>query len=331
MDEQQKLIDKVVKQLNKQFGEYCVRTLEDKISDAEIRGVVPTGNLALDYIIGRRGFPLGRISEIAGRSGSGKSSIVASVIGHAQKNGVICILIDTEHSYSPDWSRRFSVDPERLILLEPPNLEKVFDYSIEAVRQIKDEQSDVPVYIAIDSVSASPTSAELEQEDSSASKQRAEHAKIISGGLRKLTNLIWNQNVGLTFVSQLKDNPGGMYGNTKSKLGGSAIEFHSGLQIEVARNNFLKQEGSTIGITIRAKCIKNKFVPPFRERNFDLYYDNGFNQKEILLDFLADNDIGLIKENKGWYEWEGSKYRKSEMVEKLTDDMFGMVYEKLGI
>ena len=332
MDEQQKLIEKVVKELNKQFGDYAVQTLENKLNDGQIRGFVPTGNLALDYIIGRRGIPLGRISEIAGRPGSGKSSIVANIIGSAQKVGVICILIDTEHSYSPDWSRRFSVNPERLILLEPPNLERVFDYSAAAVKQIKDEQSDVPVFIAIDSVSASPTSAELEQEDSSASKQRAEHAKIISQGLRKLTNMIWNENVSLLFVSQLKDNPGGGYGQTKSKLGGSAIEFHSGLQLEVARNNFIKNGPNTLGIVIRAKSIKNKFVPPFRERLFDLYYEDGFHPKEIALDFASDESIGLIKVSRnGWYEWGESKYRKEDMWDKITDEMVETIYEKLEI
>lgn len=331
MDERQKLIDKVISDLNKQFGDGCVKTLENKLDEGEIHGFIPTNNLALNYVIGRRGLPLGRVSEIAGRPGSGKSSIVASIIGAAQKSGAVCILNDTEHSYSPDWSRRFQVNPETLILLEPPNLEKVFDYTTSAVKQIREEQSEIPVFIAVDSVSASPTSAELEQEDSSASKQRAEHAKIISQGLRKLTNLIWDQNVSLLFVSQLKDNPGGGYGSTKSKLGGSAIEFHSGLQLEVSRTSFKKEKEKTIGITIQVKCIKNKFVPPFRVRTMILYYEEGFKPKEILLDFMADDDVGLIKEKMGWYEWEGSKYRSYDIVDKISDDTFELVYEKLGI
>jgi recombination protein RecA len=332
-DLRKKLIESTVASLNEKFGDGACQTLSEAFAPEKVKGFIPTGNLAVDYVIGKPGIPVGRITEIAGRSGSGKSSLVAKIIGSAQAMGAIGVLIDAEHSYDSSWSRRFGVKPEELIYPEVPHLESVFDQTITIIKEVNKADSDIPIIIAIDSVSASPTAAELEQEDSTASKQAAEHAKIISLGLRKISNLIFDHNVALLFVSQLKDNPRGGYGDTKSKLGGHAIEFHSALMLELVRTAYLKPDPKQppVGQTIQVKSVKNKFTLPQKVRTFDLYYHDGFRPKEILVDFLADKSIGLIKEKSGWYEFEGSKYRLCDIAEKIDEKLFEVVYDKLNI
>lgn len=334
--EELKLIDSVVKSFTKEFGEGSAGTLSSEFKPENVHGFVPTGNLALDWVIGRPGWPLGRISEIAGPYGSGKSTMVARTIGAAQKSGVVCILVDTEHSYDSTWATEHGVNPEKLILLQPPHLQGVFDYIKSAIVRIKELQSAVPVFIAVDSVSGSATASEIESEDSTEGKQRAEHAKIISEGLRKLSNLIWDQNVALVFVSQLKDNPGIMYGTNKSKIGGHAIEFHASLMVEARRKGYLKEQGkdTTYGQSINVSTVKNKFVPPFRTRTFDLYFNEGLRPKEILLEFISDEALfnpPLVKKGGGWYEAQGSKYRMEDMAAALGDDLQEYAYQKLNL
>lgn len=325
------IIDKVVKDLDKKY-EGHIRTLEDKKdSDAGVLGFVPSDNLAVDYVIGRRGLPIGRIVEIFGKSGSGKSSLIASIIGAAQKKGITCALIDAENSYDPSWARRFSVNTDNLILLEPSTLEQSFDMTREVIKVFREESSVEPIFVAYDSVSALPTNSELEQEDSSASSASAEHARIISRELRKIGGMVKDQNVCLTFVSQLKDNPRASWGDTESILGGSAIKFHAGLRLKLTKMKTLKDKDKekALGITSQVTAVKNKFTTPYKVSTFDIYHEEGIRPKEILLDFLVEE--GIVKGKMGWYEWEGTKYHKTDMAPLLDDSLFEQVYEKLEI
>lgn len=331
---QDALIEKTVKAMVKQFGEGAAMTLTKAFAPETVRGFIPTGILALDWAIGRPGIPVGRITEIAGPYGSCKSTVIAHTIGAAQKAGMACILIDAEHSYDSSWSRRFGVNPETLILIQPPHLQGLFDRTIAAIKILKEEQSDIPVFVAVDSVSAVPTAEELEEEDSTSGKQRAAHAKVISEGLRKAGELIWDQNVSLLFVSQLKDNPGVMYGANKSKIGGHAIEFHAGLMIELRRAGQIKNsDGKVTGQTVQVKVIKNKFVPPFRESTFTLDYEKGIGHKEMLIDFLSEPEYGInmIKKSGGWYEFQGAKYHKEDLADKLDESMIQEVYRAMKL
>jgi len=333
MDEKQKLIAKTVEAINDTFGEGRAQTLGEAFEPNKLKGFIPTGNLALDWIIGKPGIPLGRVVEIAGRYGSGKSSVVASILGHHQRAGGIGILVDAEHSYDSSWSQVHGVLPEELIYLDPPHLQGVFDETIMAIKTVRKLSSTVPIFIAVDSVSAPPTASELEQEDSTASKQSAEHAVIISEGLRRASSLIHQETVSLLFVSQLKDNPRASWGKTTHKIGGSAIDFSAGLLLELVRTKYLTKDEKKIGQCIQCTSRKNKFnsADPLRVRTFDLYYGEGFRPKEILLDFLVEKDIGLVTQKGGWYEYEGNKFHKADMAEKLDDSMIQLAYEKLGI
>lgn len=331
MEADKKLIDKVVKDLDKKF-EGHIKTLEAKKDEnAGVLGFVPSNNLAIDYVIGRRGIPIGRITELYGKSGAGKSSIVASLIGAAQKAGIISILIDAENSYDPSWARRFHVNTDELMVLEPDSLEDSFDMTRAVIEGFREADSTAPIFVAYDSVSALPTVAETEKEDSSGSSASAGHARIISEQLRRITGLVKNQTVSLLFVSQLKDNPRATWGDAESILGGSAIKFHAALRLKVTKMKTLKEKDKAVGITIQITAVKNKFTIPYKVHTFDLYYESGFKEKEILLDFLTEDYINIIPEKQGWYDWEGVKLRKEQIVEKLDDTMLEMVYEKLGI
>lgn len=319
---------KITTELTKKFASK-IRTLEDKQNDnIGVNAFIPTNNIAIDYIIGRRGLPSGRISHIYGKSGSGKSSLVASIIGAAQAKGIECALIDAENSYDASWSRRFNVDPDSLVLGEPDSLEESFDMTRDIISQFSTGITS-PTLVVYDSISALPSTSELEQEDSSSSQAQGIHARIISRELRKTGPLVKNKNVCLLFVSQLRDNPRASWGNTESILGGNALKFHAGLWIKLAAIKTLKVKEEAIGFTIQAQTTKNKFTRPYKVHTFNLYYDTGFNPKEILLDFACE--AGLVKSTTGWYEIDGNKYRKEEAAEKLDDSLTETIYQHLGL
>lgn len=262
---------------------------------------------------------------------SHNSTIAAMSIGESQKAGMVTILIDTEHSYDSSWAERYGVDPELLILLQPKHVEQIFDYThylLEVLNEEKD--SGVPILTVVDSISAISTSAELEQEDSTAGKQRAAHAKALSEGLRKLGNEIWDRNMALVFISQLKDNPGMMYGKGQSKLGGSAIDFHAALLLETHVLLRKKINNIKCGQVVKVVSKKNKFVPPFREANFYINYMTGVDNRETALNFMLS--LGWLKKEKGFIINEkGEKVKKSEILETISPDMIVKLYDYLGI
>jgi len=239
--------------------------------------------------------------------------------------------MDTEFSYSAAWGKMHGIDPKKLILIHPLHLQDTFDKMIYLMGEIASYETGKPIFMAIDSMSIA-TAEETEQEDSTAGKQRGQHASIISAGIRRLSGPAYRNNVAMVFISQLKDNPGIMFGANKSKLGGHAVEFHGGLLLEVKRRTYLK-EGDGMkpyGMTVGIEAKKNKFVEPFRSRTFDVLFDEGIRPKEILLEFLA-NPLGEIKKTGGWFEYEGSKYRKADLAVKLDDKVLASAYKKLGI
>ena len=289
--------------------------------------------MAVDYVIGKPGFPVGRMVELAGPYGSGKSTIVARAIAEAQKVGITCVLLDTEFSYSAAWGKMHGIDPKNLVLIHPIHLQDVFDKMLYLMDEIASYESGKPIFMAVDSMSIA-SAEEMEAEDSTAGKQRGQHASIISQGIRKIQGRAYRNNVGVVFISQLKDNPGIMFGTNKSKLGGHAVEFHGGILLEVKRRSYIKTEDGAKphGMTVGVESKKNKFVEPFRSRTFDIFFgeDGGIRPKEILAEFLA-NPLGEIKKSGGWFEYQGSKYRKSDLAEKLDAKTLKDAYKKLGI
>ncbi len=337
MAEKKTLADKLAEAVNKKFKtddiDFDTAFTLDEIFTPDQMGYIPTGNMAVDYVLGKPGFPVGRMTELAGPYGSGKSTIVARTIAQAQKAGITCILLDTEFSYSASWGRMHGIDPKNLVLIHPLHLQDVFDKMLFLMDDIGSQEKGNPIFMAVDSMSIA-TAEEMEAEDSTAGKQRGQHASVISQGIRKIQGRAYRNNVAVVFISQLKDNPGIMFGTNKSKLGGHAVEFHGGILLEVKRSTYLKtgDAAKPHGMTVRVEAKKNKFVEPFRNRTFDIFFgeEGGIRPKEILLEFLA-NPLDDIKKSGGWFEYDGSKYHKADLAIKLDDKVLKNAYVKLGI
>lgn len=320
-------ISKVVKNFDKSYGVGTATSMKMW----ETQGYAPTGLLALDYIIGRPGWPLGRFSEIAGPFSSGKSAIMGQTIGASQRAGMFPILLDLEHSYDPIWLQlQFGVNPEQLLLLQPPDIESVFDQLKSAIKVIREVGNTAPLIAIVDSVSSQPSHKEIERTDGTESKQMAEHAKIISSGCRQLTPIIKKESVGVVFVSQLRDNPGQMYGANSHKLGGKAINFHAGLLVESRRRTFIKHGKEDIsGFNLIIDTKKNKYAPPFRKAQMEYNFDGGFNRESMLIEFMAR--LGMLQKSGGWFSYEGTKYRKEDLTFLFSEAKEKEVYEALGI
>jgi protein RecA len=323
-------ISKVVKNFDKMFGEGTATPMELW----QAPGYAPTGLLALDYIIGRPGWPIGRYSELAGPFSSAKSAIMANTIGACQKKGMLPILLDLEHSYDPFWLKSiFGVDSQQLLCLDPPTIEAVFDHIKAAITVVRESGNESPIIVVVDSVSAQPSFKESERTDGTESKQMAEHAKIISAGCRELSHIIKNGNAAVVFVSQLRDNPGKMYGENSHKLGGKAIEFHSGLLIETRRRAYIKhgnKEADVAGYKLIIETKKNKYAPPFRKVGMEYEFLSGFDHEAMLVEFMAK--AGMIEKSaSGWYTFEGKKCRRDELKFAFPDDQTEKVYQSLGI
>lgn len=259
------------------------------------------------------------------------STIAAMTLGQAQKAGMVTILVDTELSYSPDWAMRYGVDPSLLILMQPTHLEQTFDELRMMIDDLcENKDPDESMLCIVDSVSATPTSAEVAQEDSTAGKQRADHAKVLASSLRTITQKLSQANMALVFISQVKDNPGMMYGGGKSKLGGSAIDYHAGLLVRTKIVARKKQNEIPIGQIVQVSTQKNKFVPPFRRANFEISYVNGVDNRLTAVEFLIN--MGKFKKKAGWVELEdGSKKRPNELVDLITPQKLSELYDYLGI
>jgi len=329
------LADAINKQFKTEENDFNTAFTLDEIWSPEEMGFVPTGNLALDFVIGKPGFPAGRVVEVAGPYGSAKSTVIACAIAAAQKAGIHCVLQDTEFSYSGKWAKLHGIDPEKLNLLQPIHLQDVFDKIVFILDKIAQENNgampEKPTFIAVDSLSIGAAE-EMEEEDSTSGKQRGLHAKIIALGLRKIIGRAYRTRTSIVFISQLKDNPGMLHGANQSKLGGHAIEFQGGILLEIKRRTYLKDTNSPkpYGMTVAIKAIKNKFVEPFRERTFDIIFKEGIRPKEIFVDFLEDPLKELTKSG-GWFDYKGSKYRKSDLAEKLSEEEIKDIYDKLGL
>jgi len=290
-------------------------------------GFVSTGSFSVDYVIGRPGIPLGRVTEIFGPYSSCKSSIVASIIGQCQARGGSAFLFDGEHSFTPDWVKLFNVDPERLILLQPLSIKDMFEQAAYICQAIRDSHSDKPFIVAIDSLSSFPTPEELEildpkyKEEGKAHFQMGLHARYVAKGLRILSNLIWDARVALLVVSQLKDNPMNPYSGFK--LGGEACNFHAALQLKT-----VKLQKSETKIKVRIKAEKNKLSPPFREAVFEFVFGQGIDDSLTFAEVAEELKL-VTKKGGGWYEMNGQNFRAEDLISQVGRAVYKHVFPEL--
>lgn len=288
-------VKKCLDEIKKDFGEGSVMQL----GDAPIKKVetIPSGSISLDIAVGIGGLPRGRVIEIYGPESSGKTTIASHVIANAQKLGLSCAIIDTEHSFDPNRAKDIGVDIDKLILSQP-------DYGEQAL-EIADRLCDSGYIgiVVIDSVAALVPKAELEGEmgDSKMGLQ----ARLMSQAMRKLVGTVAKKNVLLIFTNQLREKIGVMFGNPETQPGGNALKFFSSIRLDIRRIATLKDGDIPYGSRVRVKVVKNKLAPPFKVAEFDLLYSIGINQVGEVIDIGVGKNV--IQKSGSWYSYKNHK------------------------
>lgn len=293
-----------------------------------IPGYISTGSPELDALIGQPGIPIGRLTEIRGWSGSGKSMLCCHLIANVQEMGGHAVLIDTERSYTSSWAQDMGVNVEEVFdvveELGIHSLETALN-GVHTILEVIREDDEEPVLIIVDSLSALATDKELESDYDDV--QPATHAKILSKAMRKLTEEVFRKKVALVFVSQLRKTLM-VYGAPTTSLGGYAVGFHSALRVELRKLSLLRENGVPVGLEIKAEVIKNKLGGiPFTETVVKFYFDRGIDPIMSALELAVE--YGLVQHNRGWYTLEsgGKKFREAAWPDILTDELAAKINE----
>ena len=287
--DKKKAIDSAMSQIEKMYGKGSIMRLGDRTAlNVE---VIPTGSLALDVALGIGGLPKGRIIEIYGPESSGKTTLALHVVAEAQKQGGEVAFVDAEHALDPTYAHALGVKVEDMLISQPDTGEQALEITEALVR------SGAIDVIVVDSVAALVPRAEIEGE--MGDSYVGLHARLMSQALRKLTGAIGKTNTIVIFINQLREKVGVMYGNPEVTTGGRALKFYASVRIDVRRIEALKNGSELIGNRTRAKVVKNKMAPPFREAEFDIMYGEGIAREGELLDLGVKLD--LVQKAGSWF------------------------------
>lgn len=290
--EREKALEMALSQIEKQFGKGSIMKLGADSAKAAIP-VIPTGCLALDIGLGVGGVPRGRVIEIYGAEGSGKTTIAQHIIAEAQKAQGVAAFIDAEHSLDPAYAKKIGIDLDNLLVSQPDTGEQALEIAEALVR------SGAIDVVVIDSVAALVPRAEIEGEmgDSHVGLQ----ARLMSQALRKLTGAISKSKTCCIFLNQIREKVGVMFGNPEVTPGGRALKFYASVRMDVRKIETLKQGNDVIGSRVRVKIVKNKVAPPFRQVEFDLIYGEGISRIGSLIDI--GTDVGILSKLGTWYSF----------------------------
>jgi recombination protein RecA len=292
-------------------------------AQAEGISVIPTGSISLDIATGVGGYPRGRVIEIFGPESSGKTTLALHAIAEAQRLGGVAAFIDAEHALDVNYASKLGVDIENLLISQPDTGEQALEVTETLVR------SGAVDIIVIDSVAALVPKAEIEGE--MGESLPGLQARLMSQALRKLTAAISKSQTVVIFINQLRQKIGVMFGNPETTPGGTALKFYASMRLDIRKTDTLKEGQDTTGGRVRVKIVKNKVAPPFKQAEFDIYFNEGISKTGELLDLAVEK--GIIEKSGAWYNYNGTRFAQgrenAKEYLKSHPEIFNEIYKKV--
>src|SRR6058998_2011783 len=326
--EREKMLDVTLAQIERQFGKGAVMRLGEHPAGQGV-SVIPTGSLALDMALVVGGIPRGRIVEVFGPEGSGKTTVCLHIIAEAQRMGGIAAFVDAEHALDPTYAHRLGGNLDELLVSQPDSGEQALEIADLLVR------SGAMDLVVIDSVAALVPRAEIEGEmgDSHVGLQ----ARLMSQALRKITSALNQSKTTAIFINQLREKIGVMFGSPETTTGGRALKFYASVRLDIRRIETLKDGTDAVGNRTRVKVVKNKMSPPFKVAEFDILYGHGISREGSLIDLGVEQ--GIVRKSGAWYTYEGDQLGQGKENARnflrdnpdLASEIEKRIKEKLGV
>ena len=326
-NDRNKALEVALSQIDKQFGKGSVMRLGD--DNRPPVQVIPTGSLALDVALGIGGLPRGRVIEVYGPESSGKTTVALHAVANAQKAGGNAAFIDAEHALDPVYARALGVDTDSLLVSQPDTGEQALEIADMLIRS-----GGIDI-IVIDSVAALGPKAEIEGEmgDSHVGLQ----ARLMSQALRKITGALSATGTTAIFINQLREKIGVFFGSPETTTGGKALKFYASVRIDVRRIETLKEAGAPVGNRTRAKVVKNKMAPPFKQAEFDIVYGKGISREGSIIDMGVE--AGIVRKSGSWFTYgddqlgQGKENVRQFLVDnpELANEIEQKILVSLGI